>query len=376
MQRAFYVGYRLNPMEVAMTREFDKVTGDRTAVLSEKVDEVLKGLEEVLDIPAYPRMTSQMTIPEMTIMRHYTFEDWDNHYQGVETHALSESLWRTQSRVKAPADTTIIRLHDDAIHAALVMQFGSGVDASEMYIKMRQIACARGELVAEYNQSKQRYPNTLGLAEWYKVIASVDPTKEAVLMEGYYVEDYVSELQKQTLTLPHNTPSFMKVYMAITATANTLSESIDDAKSQLFHKVANRGSDTLKESYQTWCAQFEPEIYLARICDKLPEYTHQTVSDIFHAKLIEYQEQHPERSVVNHSTNAMYDAIREIDERLSNDYATNSVTLYGRIPTSLDVHCFDQIRADVDLNAAEMSVVSWYDGDKCPRDNEEIAIND
>lgn len=373
-----YIGYRLDPMEVIMNKNRQDISHDHTTVVAKDIETVKQMLDEAIHVPTFLRMTQQLTVSELTIIQEYNnFVDWALRYQDVAQQPFQQAWWKgSRDMVGVPESSSIITVAGDAIHEEMSVQCINAKQLDDIYQRMRSIALDRGELLVEYNQSMKRYPNTLGLTEWYKAIAAADPSKEYVLFEGYYVEDYIRALKAQSEILPNYTPNFMKVYMAIQAAANMLTDSIDDKKSPLFARVTQYGTEKLQESYKKWCAQFEPTVHLGRILDKLPTEYHQTVTTAYEEKFKETFAQNPAWNDTKCSAETMYAVIKTLDEKISDDFAHNKISYGGHIPTPLDMHCFNETRKDCNFERAKMSAAEWYGEDMYQHEQDEVDIEE
>lgn len=279
MKSQIYVGYKLNPMEVMSTPIFANIS-DRAVVLDNDAERLLTQLDTISNSPSYPYMLKTLTIPEMTIMSHYTFEDRDNIYTDITQYPQSSSLSRIRQGVRRNlADETVIQLASDDIHCSIEIRFDKYQNPQDMYLKMRNIALDRGELLAEYQQAQQRFPNTEGVKEWYQAIAAADPNKYRRLYEGHYIEHYVQALEQCKEQLPQHTPKFMLVHNAIMQAAEQLSTSVDDKTASLFNDVRQIAEDKLAKGYHEWGQSMHPDTSAIDNSNHTPAYFEPTEDD-------------------------------------------------------------------------------------------------
>lgn len=376
MKSQMYVGYKFDAMQLMATPDFHGIY-DKTVVLAGDIPEVIRLLDEIPNAQSHPRMLKTLTMPEMKVVRHYTFEDWGSKYTNIDAHPETSSLYRVKYDLGgAKADQTIMQLTGDSIHESISIQFDASQDAQDMYRTMRRIAFDRGELLAEYNQAMQRYPHTMGITAWYQTIAAADPTKDSPLFEGHYVEHYVQSLKECKAEMPRYTPGFMLVANAMIQAADQLSGSLDDKTAALFKSVRAVAEDKLAAGYHEWCCSLQPDTYLSRVLEKLPEDTHDYVTAMFTARLHMVAQENPQRSEQANAAIAMHETIKACANRIKDDALENQISFHGRVPTSLDIHCFDMTYPEVSVIKEEMSVVSWYGGDAPEYANEDIEIKE
>lgn len=371
MQRTVFAGYKIDPMQVTIFRHFDEITGTRPAIITKDLGATMQGVELLPDEPKFPRMTSALTIPSMSIIREYTFEDWNNQYENPKIQPLG----RFKASVATPATSTVIQVNGDILHKDILAQFSGEESVDEIYGMMRNIAFARGELLAEYNQTMQRYPDAVGITEWYKAIAAVDPNKQHIAGE-HPVEDFLTIMDMEDLEEPEHTPDFVRIYAAMELAASKLSHSANKEQASIFTQVTQYAVDKLQEEYKIWCNSFEPNAYLSKTLEKLPEEYHQAVSEIYAHQFAACRAENPSWSDARCAASAMRDTIVQMEAQVADAHEYEQISYAGRVPTSLDVQCFENTREEVKVSDAEMSAVAFYGGDAMEPAQDEVLLED
>lgn len=275
MKSQIYVGYKLNSMEVMLAPFFNRI-GDRPVALDNDAERLLQQLDTMSNSPSHPYMLKTLTVPEMTIINRYTFDD--SQYSGIAKYPQSSSLAQIRQTTRHDLiDETVIKLAGDDIHCGIEIRFNKYQAISDMYLKMCNIALDRGELLAEYQRALQRFPNTEGVKEWYQAIAAADPNKYRRLYEGHYIEHYVDALEQCKEQMPQHTPNFILVYNAIIKAAEDLSSSVDDKTASLFKDVRQIAEDKLAEGYHEWGQSMHPDTSARD--NSNPEYSEPTEDD-------------------------------------------------------------------------------------------------